>query len=50
MSDQTIECPQCKIEIPLNDALTDKIRHQLEVQMSKELKKKNKTWLVNLNR
>ncbi len=40
MSDQTISCPKCGTQIPLTDALTEEIRHQLQGEMGKELKEK----------
>jgi len=43
MAEQTITCPKCGTVIPLSDALTDKIRHQLEDEMGKELREKEKT-------
>jgi hypothetical protein len=38
MTDQTIACPNCETKIPLSDALTEQIRHQLKGQMGQELK------------
>jgi len=40
MSDQIISCPKCDAEIPLNDALSDKIRHQIEKEFAEDVKKK----------
>lgn len=42
MSDQTITCPKCGNEIPLSDALSEKMRHQLEGEIGKEFKEKEK--------
>ena len=42
MADQTITCPKCGTEIPLSDALTEKMRHQLESEVGKEFKEKEK--------
>jgi hypothetical protein len=42
MTDQTISCPQCGTIIPLTDALTEKIKHQLEEKMQREIQKKEK--------
>ena len=42
MADQTITCPKCGNEIPLTDALTEKMRHQLEGEIGKEFKEKEK--------
>ena len=42
MSDQTITCPECGSEIPLSDALTEKMRHQLEGELGKKFKEKEK--------
>ena len=42
MSDQTITCPECGTEIPLSDALTEKMRHQLEGEIGKEFEEKEK--------
>lgn len=35
MSDQIIACPKCGEQIPLNDALTGKIREQLQTELEK---------------
>jgi len=40
MSDQTITCPKCRAEIPLSDALTEKMRHQLEGEVGKKFREK----------
>lgn len=40
MSDQIISCPKCGTQIPLSDALTEKIRHQLKDEVGKELKER----------
>jgi hypothetical protein len=40
MSDQIITCPKCGTQIPLSDALTEKIRHQLKDEVGKELKER----------
>lgn len=42
MTDQTITCPKCGEQIPLNDALTGKIREQLKGEMGKEVEEKEK--------
>lgn len=42
MADQIITCPKCGTEIPLSDALTEKMRHQLEGEIGKEFKEKEK--------
>lgn len=42
MSDQLITCPKCSHQIPLSDALTEKIRHQLEAELGQELQQKEK--------
>jgi len=42
MAEQTITCPKCGNEIPLSDALTEKMRHQIEAEMSGEFKQKEK--------
>lgn len=42
MADQTITCPKCGTEIPLSAALTEKMRHQLEGEIGKEFKEKEK--------
>lgn len=42
MSDQTIICPNCGTEIPFSDALTEKMRGQLEVEIGKEFKEKER--------
>ncbi|PIQ77870.1 hypothetical protein COV81_05905 [Candidatus Peregrinibacteria bacterium CG11_big_fil_rev_8_21_14_0_20_41_10] len=43
MTDQTITCPKCGTQIPLSDALTEKMRHQLEEELGKEYKEKLET-------
>lgn len=40
MTDQTINCPKCQTSIPLSQALSDQIKHQLEEKLSKEYKSK----------
>lgn len=40
MSEQNISCPQCGNQIPLSDALTEQIRHDLEGELGKDLKAK----------
>lgn len=40
MSDPTITCPKCGEQIPLNDALTGKIREQLQGEIEKQMSKK----------
>ncbi|MBI2463518.1 DUF2130 domain-containing protein [Candidatus Peregrinibacteria bacterium] len=42
MSDQTITCPKCATQIPLNDALTGKIREQYKEEMEKNVIEKEK--------
>ncbi len=40
MTDQNISCPQCGTSIPLNDALTGKIRSQLKDEIERDSAKK----------
>lgn len=40
MTDQLISCPQCGTSIPLNDALTGKIRSQLKDEIERESARK----------
>ncbi len=42
MSDQTITCTKCGEQIPLNDALTGKIREQLKCEIEKGVLEKEK--------
>ncbi|PIZ73023.1 hypothetical protein COY07_02465 [Candidatus Peregrinibacteria bacterium CG_4_10_14_0_2_um_filter_43_11] len=42
MAEQTVTCPKCGHEIPLSDALTEKMRHQLEGEIGKEFKEKER--------
>lgn len=42
MPDQIIACPQCATQIPLTDALTEKLRSQLKNELSAEVEKKEK--------
>ena len=42
MADQTITCPKCGEQIPLNDALTGKIREQLKGKIEKGVLEKEK--------
>ncbi|MDP4008482.1 MAG: DUF2130 domain-containing protein [Candidatus Peregrinibacteria bacterium] len=42
MAEQTITCQKCGNEIPLTDALTEKMRHQLEGEIGKKFKEKEK--------
>lgn len=42
MTEQTITCHKCNAQIPLNDALTEKIRQQLQGEMEKDLREKEK--------
>lgn len=42
MTEQTITCPKCGTHIPLSDALTENIRHQLKHEVGKELEEKEK--------
>jgi len=42
MIDQNITCPDCGKNIPLTDALTDKIKHQVQGEMEKNLREKEK--------
>lgn len=42
MADQTITCPKCGEQIPLNDALTGKIREQLKGEIEKGVLEKEK--------
>lgn len=40
MSDQTIICPKCAVVIPLSEALSEQIKHELEDRLAAEHKKK----------
>ena len=40
MPDQTINCPNCQTSIPLSQALSEQIKHQLEEKLSAEYKAK----------
>lgn len=40
MTDQTINCPKCQTSIPLSQALSEQIKHQLEEKLSLEYKSK----------
>lgn len=42
MSEQTISCPKCGHQIPLNDALTGEIREQLKGEIEKDVAEKEK--------
>ena len=42
MSDQTITCPKCNTQIPLNDALTGEIRERLKSELEKAVNEKEK--------
>lgn len=42
MSEQTITCPNCNTQIPLNDALTQKIRDQLKSEIEKDIIEKER--------
>ncbi|MFA6917530.1 MAG: DUF2130 domain-containing protein [Candidatus Gracilibacteria bacterium] len=42
MADQTITCPKCKTQIPLNDALTEKIKEQFKEEIEKDVEEKEK--------
>lgn len=42
MADQTITCPKCGEQIPLNDALTGKIREQLKAEIEKGVLEKER--------
>jgi len=42
MTEQIITCPQCETQIPLTDALTKKMRQELENKINKEFKEKEK--------
>ncbi|MCX6807855.1 MAG: DUF2130 domain-containing protein [Patescibacteria group bacterium] len=42
MADQTITCPKCGEQIPLNDALTGKIREQLKGEIEKRVLEREK--------
>ncbi|MDQ3008232.1 MAG: DUF2130 domain-containing protein [bacterium] len=39
MPDQVIICPQCTFSFPLNETLTDQIKHELQHQLEKEQQK-----------
>ncbi len=40
MAEQTIQCPKCKTEIPLTDAISNKIREELKSELQIEVNKK----------
>lgn len=42
MPDQSLTCPQCGYSIPLNQALTDQVRQQVEHQFKHKLQEKEK--------
>lgn len=40
-NDETIECPECHKQIPLTSALSEKIKHQLQVEFNEKSGKQN---------